>query len=620
MKAPTRLNYLHRTLCFRFCLAALVSLPLAATAATLTVRQNGTGNYTTINAAAQAAQPGDTVVISAGTYREMVTLPRGGTSDTNRIKFINAPGEVVKIKGSNGVGNWVNVSGNVWSATLNANYFTGNNPYNSDVENYDVAPVEFSYGQVFANETRMLKQIKKSDATLTYIANKEYTWYPTFNVSTNKTTIYANFGGQNPNTPGVAEIGVRPSCIRAATQDTVDFVTIEGLTLIHTANQPWGAYPLQTQNRYRNTASVIEMRSGSNWIIKNNVIGYCVGAAVNLGRLLYVDGVTQPITYSANVLIQGNEFVGCQYAALYNSFNTNSMRIIGNYFHDNYGVAQRGGSVGRHSGLINGHMTTNTLFADNFFFSNMSSWPDAGWQGVIFKGNLFIDNNDWHWELDHGPVWFVGNIFVKSPINYQAQTTQYYHNLFFNSYISDDARTNEPVNIKDPVTNAILNGGTRYDIAYQNNLRFNNIYIGSTSDQRFPNGSVLNGSNNNVYYNNAPKPTDEGAASVVSATNTNFSYSVNRTTKVATITFTADNAPSTANPSIITNAFMGPTTLPKVGTLVSHFYSDAASKTGLSNNLDTDYFGNSWTNATVRSGPFKNIVNGVNTITVWPKP
>jgi len=53
--------------------------------------------YRTISAAAQVAQPGDTVTVHEGTYREQVTPPRGGESDARRIVYQAAPGEKVEI-------------------------------------------------------------------------------------------------------------------------------------------------------------------------------------------------------------------------------------------------------------------------------------------------------------------------------------------------------------------------------------------------------------------------------------------------------------------------------------------------------------------------------------------
>ena len=65
--------------------------------------------FKTISAAAQAAQPGDVITVHAGIYRERISPPRGGESDTKRIVYQAAPGEKVEIKGSEVVKNWVKV-------------------------------------------------------------------------------------------------------------------------------------------------------------------------------------------------------------------------------------------------------------------------------------------------------------------------------------------------------------------------------------------------------------------------------------------------------------------------------------------------------------------------------
>ncbi len=56
----------------------ILVLPAPAFAATFTVRPNGGGDYTTIQACANAAQAGDTCLVSGGTYNEEVTPTRDG--------------------------------------------------------------------------------------------------------------------------------------------------------------------------------------------------------------------------------------------------------------------------------------------------------------------------------------------------------------------------------------------------------------------------------------------------------------------------------------------------------------------------------------------------------------
>ena len=85
--------------------------------------------YQTISAAARAAQPGDTVTVHAGTYRERVTPPRGGASEERRITYQAAPGEKAVIKGSEVVRDWKPFLPGVWKLTLPNSFFGRYNPY-----------------------------------------------------------------------------------------------------------------------------------------------------------------------------------------------------------------------------------------------------------------------------------------------------------------------------------------------------------------------------------------------------------------------------------------------------------------------------------------------------------
>src|ERR1017187_9843311 len=116
----------------------LVLLGQAAYARELHVSVNGNDSndgspsrpYRTISAAAALAQPGDAVTVHEGTYRERVTPPRGGESDTKRIVYQAAPGEKAVIKGSEVIKNWVKAGDDVWTVTLPNTFFGSFNPYN----------------------------------------------------------------------------------------------------------------------------------------------------------------------------------------------------------------------------------------------------------------------------------------------------------------------------------------------------------------------------------------------------------------------------------------------------------------------------------------------------------
>ena len=83
----------------------------------------------TISAAAELAQPGDTIIVHAGVYREEVNPPRGGLSDAHRIVYKAAPGAKVVIKGSESVKGWMHVQNDTWKVTLPNRFFGDFNPY-----------------------------------------------------------------------------------------------------------------------------------------------------------------------------------------------------------------------------------------------------------------------------------------------------------------------------------------------------------------------------------------------------------------------------------------------------------------------------------------------------------
>lgn len=85
----------------------------------------------TISEAADRAQPGDTITVHAGVYRERINPPRGGTGESARITYQAAPGEKVVIKGSEVAAGWEFVGLDTWKLTVPNSYFGLFNPYNN---------------------------------------------------------------------------------------------------------------------------------------------------------------------------------------------------------------------------------------------------------------------------------------------------------------------------------------------------------------------------------------------------------------------------------------------------------------------------------------------------------
>jgi hypothetical protein len=82
--------------------------------------------FRTIQYAASLAQPGDTVLVRGGVYRETVTPARSGTS-TARISFKTYNGERVTVSGADILGGWSVNSGSVYRATQSWDLGAGNN-------------------------------------------------------------------------------------------------------------------------------------------------------------------------------------------------------------------------------------------------------------------------------------------------------------------------------------------------------------------------------------------------------------------------------------------------------------------------------------------------------------
>jgi len=122
----------------------------------------------TIQRAAELAQPGDTITVHQGVYRESINPPRGGTSDRNRIVYQAARGEKVEIKGSEVIRGWSKVEGDVWKTTIPNSFFGKFNPYSDLIRGdwFDRRGRDHHTGAVYLNGEWLIEAAKLEEVMM----------------------------------------------------------------------------------------------------------------------------------------------------------------------------------------------------------------------------------------------------------------------------------------------------------------------------------------------------------------------------------------------------------------------------------------------------------------------
>lgn len=235
--------------------------------------------FRTIMAAARAAQPGDVVTVHEGTYRERVTPPRGGLSDSRRIVYRAMPGEKAIIKGSEVVRGWKQFMPGVWKVVVPNSLFGKYNPYKDVIwgDWFTDRGRPHHTGEVYLNgkslwETNLMERVLVPVSNARDPDGSTYTWFA--EVDDANTYIYANFHDKDPNRE-LVEINVRDSCFYPD-QPGRDFITVRGFQLMHAATQ-WAA-PTAEQ------IGLIGTHWSRGWVIENNIVSDSKCSCITLGK------------------------------------------------------------------------------------------------------------------------------------------------------------------------------------------------------------------------------------------------------------------------------------------------------------------------------------------------
>jgi hypothetical protein len=420
--------------------------------------------FRTISHAARLAQPGDTVVVHGGVYREWVRPRFSGLSDRRRITYTAAAGEHVVIKGSEQVTGWQQVDGTVWRAPVANSLFGSFNPFAEEIDGDwivypDPATPKKHLGDVYLNGTSFYEVESVEDvadpplrtqmldawtALPVQVRNPEQTrlvWYA--EVGADSTTIWANFQGADPNEE-LVEINVRRSVFYPS-ENHVDYITVRGFELAHAAT-PWSP-PTADQ------PGLLGPNWAKGWIIEDNVIHDAKCSAISIGKesatghhYATIRGDKPGYQYQLESVFTAREYgwdrehIGSHLIRRNTIFDCGQNGIVGHLgcvfstIEDNhiYNIAIKREFYGYEIAGIKLHAALDVAIRHNRIHDcTLGTWLDWQTQGTRVSRNVYYANNrDLFVEVSHGPYLVDHNIFAsKASVESFSQGGAYVNNL-----------------------------------------------------------------------------------------------------------------------------------------------------------------------------------------------
>ena len=548
----------------------------------------------TIKKAASVAQPGDTLIVHAGTYREWVKPPRGGTGEDKRITYRAAPGEKVIVKGSERITSWTRQEGSpanprggqVWKVELPNSFFGDYNPYALQVSGGWLDYGQWHHrGDVYLNgeafyEKQSVEEVNQSEQSWHCQAGDEVT------------IIRANFGKASPNTE-LAEINVR-ECLFMPEVTGLKYITIDGFEFMHAAAN-WAPPGLELQ------PGAVGPRMGKHWIIENCTVvnARCVG--VILGHALGVD--YGDIDAFGDHIVRNNIIRRCGQAGIAGQKGATRSVISGNLIEDTNYRKEFGGWE---TAAIKFHNSVDTVISGNLIRGvhrqkegAFGIWMDFGNQGTRITRNIIYKTEaaTVFLEMDHGPTLVDNNVLIGQPVRSNSEATVFAHNLFVDcgyEYSPDTGRRSE---YYKPHTTM---GAGRKTGTAQDDKWFNNIFVRrGLDDVKNAPGYVCD---YNVFFEGAAKSSFGDANSLVDPYVTGFI--VNGDPLGATITFSVNDAALRVRGPRVDAKLVG--VFPTVGQTIED-------RNGNPITVDTDIDGQKF--AKPLPGPLANLKQGQNSIT-----
>lgn len=458
---------------FRLAMAAMLSLSGAwcASAREIHVAIDGIDSnrggrqdpYRTIAKASEVAQPGDTITIHAGTYREWVKPVRGGDSEDRRITYRAAPGEQAIIKGSERITSWTPEGGGVWKAELPNDLFGDYNPYALAVSGGWLNYGQWHHrGDVYLNGEAFYEK-----QTAREVETAGQSWH--CEVNDKVTILRANFGQADPNAE-LTEINVR-ECLFMPEITGLRYITIDGLQFAHAAAN-WAPPVVELQT------GAVGTRMGKHWIIENCTVtnARCVG--IVLGHAPGVD--YRDIDAFGDHIVRNNVIRRCGQAGIAGQKGATRSLIAGNLIEDTNYRREFGGWE---TAAIKFHNSVDTVISGNLirgvFRQEQGAfgiWIDFGNQGIRITRNIIYNTEaaTLFLEMNHGPTLVDNNVFIGQEVRSNSEATVFAHNLFVDCGYEYSPDVNRRSEYYEPHTTKYA--GRKTGTA-QDDKWFNNIFV-----------------------------------------------------------------------------------------------------------------------------------------------
>lgn len=391
--------------------------------------------YLTIGKAAQVAQPGDTVTVHRGTYRQWVKPARGGLDEERRITYRAAEGEEVIIKGSEQITSWVHEGDGTWKVALPNRFFGDYNPYALTLSGGWLHYGQWHHrGDVYLDGEAFYEKETRQE-----VGQQEHSWC--CQADAQITAIWANFGEADPNRR-LAEINVRQS-VFMPDGSGLQYVTVSGFHLMHSAEN-WEPPGLDVQ------MGMIGPRMGKHWIIENCTLtnARCVG--VVLGQAPGVDD--DDIDAFGDHVVRNNVIRRCGEAGIAGQKGATRCLIAGNLIEETNYRKEFGGWE---TAAVKFHQSVDTVIRGNLIrgvyhqgYGAFGIWMDWANQGARITANVIYDTQTANifLEMDHGPTLVDNNVLVGQGVRSNSEGTVFAHNLFVDcefAMVSDTRRSSE---------------------------------------------------------------------------------------------------------------------------------------------------------------------------------